>query len=73
MHRFFAFSENKLLQNLYPFSFYAVLHIAVLKETKVHAENSVIFGRYFFKKTNFLYFKQNLIVQCDHIKCNASF
>ena len=48
-HRCFGFSKKKkkLLQNLYLFWFYVVLNIVFLKETKIHMENSVIFGRFF--------------------------
>ena len=59
VHRFFGFSK-KLLENLYPFLFYVVLNIAFLKETKVHMENSFIFG-HFFEKTNFYYFKKYIL------------
>ena len=48
----FQKKNKKKLQNLYLFWFYVVLNIVFLKETKIHMENSVIFGRFFLKKTN---------------------
>ena len=67
----FLVFQKKLLQNLHPFWFYVVLNIAFLKETKVCMENSVIFGRFLFF-SNFPYFKQNSIIQYNHINNNAS-
>ena len=69
---FLGFQKKKKKKNLYPFWFYVILNIAFLKETKVHMEYSVIFGLLFLQEQT-LYFKQNLILQYDHIKCNTSF
>ena len=77
VHRFFGFFNNNknLLQNLHPFWFSVVLNIAFLRQTKVCMENCRFwpFWVFLFVFFNMFYFKQNSIIQYNHIKYSTSF